>query len=318
MNRWIERWNRYWFPRTSTLNLACCRIIAVAAELIWFFPSMDHQINLLSKNSQFSDPQPIIRLITLIVPRDVFFTPTVFQWLHWLTVAAGVLAIIGLFTRVSLFVFAVGIWIFVSHAYSYADLHHPEALYAIFLMLLAFSPAGESLSVDALLRRRKGAAAEPATSDTAMWPLKLTHVLLALTYFSTGATKLLVGGLGWMNGYTVQIYTFGDALQSGHPFGVWLAQHHTLCVLLGAATVLFELFYFVSLFLPRLAPLIFVSAILFHLGLLVAAGQPFFEHILLNALLLLFLDPEWFPAWLHRLEGQTLRWRRREQAQQAS
>ena len=61
----------------------------------------------------------------------------------------------GFFTRTSLFVLALGIWIFVSHGYSYADVHHPQALFAIFLMVLPFSPSGDRLSVDALIRRRR-------------------------------------------------------------------------------------------------------------------------------------------------------------------
>ena len=61
---------------------------------------------------------------------------------------------------------------------------------------------------------------------------------------------------------------------------------HALCVLLGAFTVVFELFYFVSLVLPRTAPFFFFNAVLFHIGLFVVMGHPFFYHILLNALLL--------------------------------
>ena len=46
MNRLIARWNAYWFPTTSTLNLAGARIIAVAAEVFWLFPSLQYQLNL--------------------------------------------------------------------------------------------------------------------------------------------------------------------------------------------------------------------------------------------------------------------------------
>ena len=48
-----------------------------------------------------------------------------------------------------------------------------------------------------------------------MWPLKLAHVVLAMTYFSTGITKLLAGGLAWMNGYTLQTYVFIDGINRG-------------------------------------------------------------------------------------------------------
>jgi uncharacterized membrane protein YphA (DoxX/SURF4 family) len=303
VKRWVDRWNAYWFPTTTTRNLALCRIVAIAAQLFWFFPSLPKQINLLEKNSQFIEPQLFIRSIAAILPRDVFFTPSTFTALYWITVVAGILALVGLFTRVSIFVFALGTWIFVAHLYSYADYHHPEAVFAIFLMVLAFAPSGASLSLDARLRRHRSrgkGAEEPGSTDMASWPLKLAHVLLALTYFSTGITKVIFGGPAWVNGYTLQSYLFADGIRRGLPLGLWMAQHHTLCVLLSVFTVLFELFFFVSLVLPRTAPFFFVNGILFQIGLFLAAGHPFFQHIVLLTLLLLFLEPEWWRPWVKR------------------
>jgi hypothetical protein len=73
-----------------------------------------------------------------------------------------------------------------------------------------------------------------------------------------------------------------------------------VATVLAIGTILFELFYFVSLLVPRTAPLIFLGGILFHLGLYVTAGHPFFEHMLLNATLLLFLNRSWLPALVRR------------------
>jgi hypothetical protein len=134
-----------------------------------------------------------------------------------------------------------------------------------------------------------------------MWPLKLAHVVLAMTYFSTGITKLLAGGLAWMNGYTLQTYVFIDGINRDIPAGVWLAHQHTLCVLLAIGTILFETFFFVSILVPRAARLFFASGILFHLGLYFVSGHPFFEHMVMNGILLLFLDPEWFTSQVGRL-----------------
>ena len=126
MKRWIHRWNAYWFPTTSTVPLAICRILMVAARLFWLTRSMSEQYNLLERNSAFITPQLLIRAVAAVVPRDMLFTPSGFHALYWITVVAGVLALIGLFTRVSLFVFALANWIFIAHLYSYADIHHPR------------------------------------------------------------------------------------------------------------------------------------------------------------------------------------------------
>jgi uncharacterized membrane protein YphA (DoxX/SURF4 family) len=317
VKRWIDRWDAYWFPQETPLYLCMARIIAVGLQLLFFLPSLHKHFELLDKNPDFIDPQVIISAIARIFPRDDYFTHANFTALYWLMVVAGILALIGLFTRASVFVFALGTRFFVAHEYSYGDRHHTEALWTIFIMCLAFSPSGARLSVDALLRRRRERAAGlppgPETVDSAMWPLKFAHVLLAMTYFSTGASKLIAGGLTWMNGYTLQWYTFGDAMRRGYPFGVWLAQQHGLAVVLSIFTVLFELFFFVSLLVPRAAPFFFLNAILFHIGLFFAAGHDFFQHIALNFTLLVCLTPWW---WRDPLIKYLERSRGREPAQQ--
>jgi hypothetical protein len=206
-----------------------------------------------------------------------------------------VLALVGRFTRVSLFLFATGTWIFVAHLFSYGDRHHTEALFAIFLMLLALVPSGERLSVDAALRRRRTGRGGAEMSELASWPLKLILVLLGLTYLSAGLAKLLHSGLRWMNGYTLQGHTLADALSRGHPFGVWLAQQHTLAILLSVFTIVFELFFWVSLVAPRRwLPAFLLVALMFQVGLYLTAGYDFFQHMVLLALLLLFLEPAWW------------------------
>ena len=302
VSRWTDRWNAYWFPPTPTLHLAVCRIVAVAAQLFWFFPDLDEHKNLLVKNPEFIEPQLIVRAISAMVPREVFFTPDAFTFLYWVTFVAGIAALVGFFTRTSLFVLAAGTWTFVAHLFSYGDRHHTEALFGIFLMLLAFAPSGESLSVDALIRRRRRPANDvsdaPGTSEMAIWPLKVIHVLFALSYFSAGISKLLHSGVRWLNGYTLQGHTFGDALERGHPLGIWLAQQHSLAVALSVFTILLEVFFFVSLFLPRWAPLFFLGALAFQVGLFATAGYDFFQHMVLLTLLLFFLYPGWWQGWL--------------------
>jgi uncharacterized membrane protein YphA (DoxX/SURF4 family) len=297
--RWIAYWNAYWFPEATPQRLAVCRIIMVAAQLVLFLPSLGHQLNLLARNTDFIDPQFLMLAITALVPREVFFSPAVFTVLHWVTIIAGITALIGFFTRTSAFVFAAGNWIFVAHAYSYGEEHHTEAILCIFLMLLAFSPSGGRLSIDALLRRwrQRGNDDLPFHSDrveTAIWPLRLTQALLALAYFSTGLSKLVYGGFDWLNGYTLQQYMLQDALVRNVPLGLWLAQQHALCVALSIFTVLFELFFFVALIIPKTVPYILISGVAFHVGLLVTMAVPFFQHVILYAV---FIEFEHWKTW---------------------
>ena len=304
VKRWLDRWNAYWFPETSTLYLAITRIVMVAAQMFLLSRPLREHLNLVEKNREFINPQLLISAVAALVPNEVFFTPSGFKALYWVIMAAGLAALVGVFTRPALFVFALGTWILITHIYSFGDRHHPEAVFAIVLMALAFAPSGDSLAADAWLRRRfRSPSAPPKRVDTAMWPLKLAHVLLAMTYFSTGVSKLIVGGPRWLNGYTLQSHTFADAINRDIPLGIWLAQQHTLAIVLSVFTVLLEIFFCVSLLLPWTAPFIFVSAFFFQVGLLLSAGHVFTEHMVLLVLLLLFISPDWWRSlWAKHLD----------------
>jgi Vitamin K-dependent gamma-carboxylase len=319
LKRWIDRWNAFWFPETTATPLAMARIIAVAAQLFWFFPSLQPQLHRMVQNPEFIRPELLIRGLAAVVP-DSFFSPPVYTKFYWAVVLFGVLALIGLFTRLSLFLFALGVWIMVALYYSYGDRHHTQAVFCMFLMALAVAPSGRALSVDALIRRLRARRAgkallQPAMLDTAMWPLRFGQVLLSLTYMETGVSKLVFGGFRWMNGYTLQGHTFTDAMARNLPLGVWLAQQHTLAIFLSVFTIAFESLFFLSLFFPRVAPFFFIAGICFQIGLYFTGGHPFFQHITLLVILLITLTPEYWRVRVSRAL-ELLRWRKPVQARQ--
>ena len=295
LTRWVDQWNAYWFPETTAMRLSVCRIVVVALQLFLFFPSLEVQLIFLRPFRGFIEPQVLIVAISGIIPSDVFPTVSAFILIYWVTFAAGVTTLIGLFTRTSAFFFALGNWIMVAHAYSYGEDHHPEAILLIFLMLLAFSPSGRRLSVDALIRhkrlalRNNGDWLGPQRMVTAMWPLRLTQVLLAFAYLSTGLAKILFGGLRWMNGYTLQQITFASAINRDIPLGVWLAQQHTVCMLLSIGVILFEVFFVISLFIPWTVPYFLIGGTMMHLGIHFTEGSTFFQYIVLYVV---FIDFE--------------------------
>ena len=127
MKRWIDRWNAYWFPRDHhALSVHHSDCHGRHTAVLGFQPA-GNAPPLLEKNSEFINPQLIISAIAATVPRDVFFTPSTFTVLYWITAIAGLAALVGLFTRVSLFVFALGTWIFVAHLYLVLrQQHHPR------------------------------------------------------------------------------------------------------------------------------------------------------------------------------------------------
>ena len=294
----MEWWKRYWFPETTGRRLALCRIVLVAAQLLLFLPSLETQLMFVRPFRGFIDPQIIIVTISNLLPAHLFPTEGAFQTIYWVTVATGITTLVGLLTRTSAFVFALGNWILVAHAYSYGEDHHPEAILCIFLMLLALSPSGGRLSIDALIERsrvrsqKNSPQRSPQRIYTAIWPLKLVQLLLCFAYVSTGLAKLIYGGLAWMNGYTLQQIIFTSAINRDIPIGVWLAQQHTLCLLMSIGVVLFEVFFFVVFLLPETVPYFLLGGVLMHLGIYFAEGSDFFQYIVLYVV---FIDfDKWF------------------------
>lgn len=264
----------------------------VSAQLLFFLPTLDSQLMFLRPFRGFIDPQVVLIALGYALPTHLFPSPALFAAIYWATVIAGVATLIGFFTRSAAFLFATGNWIMVAHSFSYGEDHHPEAILCIFLMLLAFSPSGMRLSVDAAVRRwRAGAAAgaEPAATFTAIWPMKLTQWLLCFAYVSTGMAKVVYGGLQWINGYTLQQIIFSSATWREIPLGIWLAQYHTVCMVLSIGVVLFEVFFFVALLAPRTLPLFLAGGAAMHLGIHFFEGSSFFQYLVLYAV---FIDFE--------------------------
>lgn len=289
---YVRRWNAYWFRPGPVINLAICRSVIVAYQLFHLYSHGYYgALRQLSKLPDFLyDPLPVLHL--LVWPFGWTYRPPfeVLGTVFWITVAAGILALIGLKTNLSLAAFALGNVFLQAFYYSFGDFHHPDALMMIALTVLALSPAGRVLSVDDMWRRlqsnyRRGKF-EPfnildETSPFARWPLLLVQWMFGLIYLSAAMSKLTAAGPDWMTGYTLQYYLLQDGIRFGRPLGVWLAQHHFLAVALSWMTMLFEGTFFLVLIFPVLAWVYIPMGIGFYAGINLAMGATFFQHVAL-------------------------------------
>ena len=178
----ISWWNAYWFPETSSFPVAICRVVVIGANLLFFFPSLDFLLDMIRRHDGFQDPQLPIRCLAALLNEENVRSLEIVTVIHRVTVVAGLLALVGLFTRSSCAVYALGYGFMEAHRYSYGAVHHAEALMAIFLFLLPFSESGRSLSIDGWIarRRREGAEGGLVRTRFAMWPLLTTQWLFAI------------------------------------------------------------------------------------------------------------------------------------------
>jgi uncharacterized membrane protein YphA (DoxX/SURF4 family) len=288
----IERWRRWWFPEDSGFDLAVCRILVAGAQLFVFLPffmaTPSEHVALIERGTGFMEPQWLIGVLSAIVPRAAW--PTLVQAAWALSVGAGIATVVGWKTRASALCFALSTWLLVSHAGSYGQIQHAEVVLSMFLLFLGLSPSGRHLSLDAKLR-----GPTTGTTDEAVWPLRLTQILLAWSYFSNAVAKLAHSGLEWLNGYTLQQHLLSMSMLWERPLGAWLARQHELCVALSLGTLAFELAFPLAVFVPRTRPFFLVGGVVFHLATYFTMNVVFIQHLVLYAT---FIDFEGLAARL--------------------
>lgn len=294
MNRWLRRLHDHWFAPAPLRDLAAVRIVLVGMQLtLLLWPHLArklgaclgcnprYQLALAAIDAREFTPLPVLKLLLLPLGWGARPGPELLHTVWVVTAVAGGLALLGLLTRPSLLVLAAGSTLLVAHAYSYRERHHPEAMLTIMLWTLAFAPSGARWSLDALMRRWRGGPAGPDLSPYARWPLRLGQWLFVLMYLSAGTSKLLSGGIRWMNGYTLATYIADNALERGSALGVWVAQQLPMVQLLSIGAILFELGFVAVMLWPRLTWVFVLGGIALHTGIFVLQRAPFPQLIAL-------------------------------------
>jgi len=276
-----RRWNEYWFHPAPLLDLAVCRIVVVGFQLFCLASrdGVDQIHRLLASPLSPYDPLPLMRL--LFWPLGDAAPPAMLvNLLGGVLWVSGVCALTGFRTRLSLGCFAGATVVLGGLQYSFSGpMSHIDALTILALLLLALSPCGHALAIDA---RRRGVRRREV-DPMARWPLRLIQWLFALVYGSAALHKLAAGGLDWANGYTLQYYLSEKGLLWDAPVGLWVGRHHTLVQAMSWLTLWFEATFALALIVPRLTWWYLACGALFHLGIFVTMELDFSQYLALYA-----------------------------------
>jgi hypothetical protein len=240
-------WNRFWFAPEGPSNLGLCRAIFYGLLLLLY---------LFDDVSSWSTVS------------DAFWFPiTLFKWAHLPVLGTGPLfaldvvwklallaCAVGLATRpASLVAFALGLYR-LGLPHNYGKVHHFDAMIVLALGVLAFARIGDAWSLDRRLARRR---APIAASGEYRWPVRAVWVILALTFFSAGVSKLRHGGIAWVTSEHMSILLNQHAYQVAAEdplladLGLYLSRYPAICSLLALTTVIAEAGYPLALFFPR-------------------------------------------------------------------
>ena len=297
MRTFFRPLERHWFAPAPLRDLAFFRITVVAAQLLIFLPSLGTIRRLGGADDRLWYPLPALKVLLWPFGWGVRPDPMLLEGVLYLTVVAGILGLIGLYTRPSLLAFTAGNTVLIAHTYSYGEYHHNDGVMVIALAILSVSACGRAWSIDSVRSRIAATAhgmrfvpsGETAqVSEAARWPLRLVQWLLVLIYLSAGLSKLAIGGLDWLNGYTLAYYLAEDGLRWDLDLGLKLAAHPKLLVAMSVVAITFELSFALAILFPRLTWAYVLLGTGLHVGIDVLQHARFFQFIALYAA---FVEP---------------------------
>ena len=207
-----------------------------------------------------------------------------------LVIATALLAVaftVGFRYRVCGPAFALLLLWVTSYHNSWGHIGHGDNLVVLHVLILAATPAADTLAVDA----RRGSS---TWSPRYGWPVRLMAVTTVLTYALAGWAKLRYGGIDWLDGDVVRLQVAYDTLRKARfgapPTGPTLAalEHPWVFAPVAALTVCLELFAPLALLRPRLATPWAIGMWLLHLGIAVLMRIAFTYPLVLIAFAPLF------------------------------
>lgn len=296
---------RRWVPPATPEALGAMRFWVAAilfTNVVWEdLASSAH----LPREMLLRDLQPMVGLLLqLPLGAERFFaSPLALGVTEGLTLALLAAAAVGLRARWTVPSAAVCYALMGSILRSYDHIFHQGIVPLYALVLLAFTPCADGLSVDRWLRRRRGLPVVPAREPTLRHGLgrHLVWLAIALPYVLAGLSKVRNAGLLWWQGDNMREMVFqmaaepthfgfqGWRLLTGAPDWVWSA--------MGLLSLLTELLFglvLVSALARRIFPALVLSM---HAGILFVQNIFFPDLIAIQAV---FYDWRAGAAWVRR------------------
>jgi hypothetical protein len=251
---------RFLEEKASPLNLGVARA-AVFAGLV-LMVGFDELLAFGNLDSSLILPPFGWKWIAPHIPRSTYLLQTVYV----LLVISGFLAVIGLWTRASTILASLSGFYVLTIPQLFGQVVHYNHL-VLFAFLLAASPCGDALSVDAWLRsRRLGRIAsmpEPSTYYAA--PLKIMMLLMGIAYYFAGIWKVCRVGMRWFTPDYMRLILL-IKMQEFHTTSLqrWALMHPLMLALGAIFTVVFEVGFVFAILDRRWRVVALIAGLAFH------------------------------------------------------
>ena len=293
-------WNRFWFAEVPLTRVAAFRMLMLALAILAL---VAYSVPVFADARALTNGQPTrlwnpIYLFEILQLEPIELATA--QWIFWIGIVSAGLGIVGLFTRTACLVAAVVCIYWTGLVYSYGKAHHDRVAFAFALMVLPLAPVGARLSLDSLIARYRRArrgldpAHVPQTSEFAGVPLRLTQLTVTFGYFFAGATKLVISGPGWANGYTLMAIM----MEHNSEWSLFFSQNLFVCQVVSALSLTLQTTFPIILVFPTLRWIYLPGLVAFHVGTWQTMDTG--PYMTLWFALICFLPLERIPAWVTR------------------
>ena len=161
-----------------------------------------------------------------------------------------------------------------------------DRYFHLFLFLLMFMPCGAAWSVE-------GMGSDPKPTAWARYSLRLLQICLLMTYLNAGVAKML--GFEWWNGDAVWRALHLPEFQTVS--FLWMGQYPIVPKILSVATLIFETFYVIAVWIPGVGILWSLAIIGMHFGIAAFMGLVNFGITMALINVTLFLLPRLQEGW---------------------
>jgi len=195
---------------------------------------------------------------------DRLLTPSGMLTLKAVMLLSLILSTFGLFTSLSTKLSMLLVLFYEGLVRSFGHYNHDEMIAVYFLVVLAFTPCGDSFSMDHWLRRK-----EPGPSSFKYgYPVLLMQLLMAWVYFSSALVKMRVAGWKYLTPDNLPVLSIFHSLDNLHDtafrYAFWLPQIRGVLPYMVAAVLIWELLFPLAIISRRARWWILAFGVVFH------------------------------------------------------
>lgn len=291
LRSFLRLWNEFFFAEQSPVPIALFRILYGTLVIVTLVLLRTDWLNWYGVHGWLSLPTALklepgnrLNLFSMIPQSDAWI-----QTLFWVALGSAILLTTGLYTRISSILVLICLTS-IQQRNLYIT-HGGDTFLRLAGFFLIFAPAGAALSLDRLIRIKRGKESR-SIRPRSPWAQRMIQLQLSFLYLVTFLLK--IKGIPWLQG-TALFYVYHLDEFRRFPLPSWFLRPTVLKLGSWSALVL-EFSLGVLIWVKEFRYMLLTLGLLFHLWLEYSLNITMFQWDVLSAYVL-FIDPADIPRF---------------------